>query len=144
MQWEELKARLLEAGSARLSGEPAEDYIAKSTAGPGAGGKGAIFFAMGSHRIKFAINPLSSIEIAHRGGGVADLYFGDRQIPAGSSGRGFTVRTKRSSRLRKVASSPAATAPSPGLRRDARPWRRSWIWWNRSGTVSVPFLLPAA
>ena len=81
MQWEELKARLLEAGSARLSGEPAEDYIAKSTAGPGAGGKGAIFFAMGSHRIKFAINPLSSIEIAHRGGGVADLYFGDRQIP---------------------------------------------------------------
>jgi biotin synthase-related radical SAM superfamily protein len=81
MQWEELKARLLEAGSARLSGEPAEDYIAKSTAGPGAGGKGAIFFAMGSHRVKFAINPSSSIEIAHRGGGVADLYFGDRQIP---------------------------------------------------------------
>jgi biotin synthase-related radical SAM superfamily protein len=81
MQWEELKARLLEAGSARLSGEPAEDYIAKSTAGPGAGGKGAVFFAMGSHRVKFAINPASVIEIAHRGGGVADLYFGDRQIP---------------------------------------------------------------
>jgi biotin synthase-related radical SAM superfamily protein len=81
MQWEELKARLLEAGSARLSGEPAEDYIAKSTAGPGAGGKGSVFFAMGSHRVKFAINPASPIEIAHRGGGVADLYFGDRQIP---------------------------------------------------------------
>ncbi len=80
MQWEELKARLLEAGSARLSGEPAEDYIAKSTAGPGAGGKGSVFFAMGSHRVKLAINPSSPVEIAHRGGGVADLYFEDRQI----------------------------------------------------------------
>jgi len=81
MRWEELKARLLEAGSARLSGEPADEYIAKSTAGPGAGGKGAVFFAMGSHRVKFAINQASPIEIAHRGNGVADLYFGDRQIP---------------------------------------------------------------
>ena len=36
---------------------------------------GAIFFSMGSHRVKLAINPLSAIEIAHRGGGVADLYF---------------------------------------------------------------------
>jgi len=81
MQWEELKAQLLEAGSARLSGEPAEDYIAQSTAGPGAGGKGAVFFTMGSHRVKFAINPTSPIEIVHRGNGVADLYFGERQIP---------------------------------------------------------------
>ena len=81
MLWEELKARLLEAGSARLSGVPADDYVAKSTAGPGAGGKGAVFFAMGRHRVKFAINPSSPIEIAHRGSGVADLYFGDRQIP---------------------------------------------------------------
>ena len=81
MQWEELKARLLEAGSARLSGEPADEYIAKSTAGPGAGGKGAVFFAMGSHRVKLAVNPTSPIEIAHRGNGVADLYFGNRQIP---------------------------------------------------------------
>ncbi|MGB8821708.1 MAG: radical SAM protein [Methanoregula sp.] len=80
MQWEELKARLLEAGSARLSGEPAEDYLAKSTAGPGAGGKGSVFFAMGSHRVKLAINPASPVEIAHRGGGVADLFFEDRQI----------------------------------------------------------------
>jgi len=80
MQWEELKARLLEAGSARLSGEPAEDYLAKSTAGPGAGGKGSVFFAMGSHRVKLAINPTSPVEIAHRGGGVADLFFDDRQI----------------------------------------------------------------
>ena len=60
MQWKELKARLLEAGSARLTGEPADRFIAKSAAGPGAGGKGAIFFAMGSHRVKLALNPTST------------------------------------------------------------------------------------
>ncbi len=81
MQWEELKSRLLECGSARLGGETADDFIAKSTAGPGAGGKGSVFFAMGSHRVKLAINPASSVEIVHRGGGVADLYFDGRQIP---------------------------------------------------------------
>jgi biotin synthase-related radical SAM superfamily protein len=75
MQWKELKSRLLAAGSIRLSGEPAEQYIARSAAGPGAGGKGAVFFAMGSHRVKLALDPLSTIEIAHRGNGTADLYF---------------------------------------------------------------------
>jgi biotin synthase-related radical SAM superfamily protein len=80
MQWEELKARLLEAGSARLSGEPADDFIAKSTAGPGAGGKGSVFFAMGGHRVKLALNPASPVEIIHRGDGIADLYFGGRLI----------------------------------------------------------------
>ncbi len=57
MQWKELKARLLEAGSVRLTGEPAEQFIARSAAGPGAGGSGAVFFAMGSHRVKLALNP---------------------------------------------------------------------------------------
>ncbi|MGB7789521.1 radical SAM protein [Methanoregula sp.] len=75
MQWKELKARLLEAGSARLTGEPADRFIAKSAAGPGAGGSGSIFFAMGSHRVKLALNPTSTIEIAHRGNGTAQLYF---------------------------------------------------------------------
>jgi biotin synthase-related radical SAM superfamily protein len=80
MQWTALKAQLLAIGSARLTGEPAEQYIARSAAGPGAGGSGAIFFSMGSHRVKLAINPLSAIEIAHRGGGVADLYFEEKLI----------------------------------------------------------------
>lgn len=75
MQWTDLKARLLSVGSARISGEPAEPYIARSAAGPGAGGSGAVFFAMGSHRVKLAVNPLSDVEIVHRGNGVADLYF---------------------------------------------------------------------
>ncbi len=75
MQWKVLKARLLAAGAASLSGEPAEKYIARSAAGPGAGGEGAVFFAMGGHRVKLALDPLSFLEIVHRGGGVADLYF---------------------------------------------------------------------
>jgi len=75
MQWKALKARLLAAGTASLSGEPAEQFIARSAAGPGAGGGGAVFFAMGSHRVKLALDPLSTIEIVHRGNGTADLYF---------------------------------------------------------------------
>ncbi len=75
MQWKDLKARLLAAGSVRLGGEPAEQYIARSAAGPGAGGGGSVFFAMGSHRVKLALNPLSPLEIAHRGNGAAELCF---------------------------------------------------------------------
>ncbi|WP_292371124.1 radical SAM protein [Methanoregula sp. UBA64] len=81
MQWNELKARLLSAGSARISGEPADEYIATSSAGPGAGGRGSVFFAMGSHRVKLSLNPSSPVEIVHRGDGVADLCFAGTQIP---------------------------------------------------------------
>jgi biotin synthase-related radical SAM superfamily protein len=80
MQWKDLKARLLAVGQAHLTGETADKYIARSTAGPGAGGGGAVFFAMGSHRVKLALNPLSSIEIAHRGNGSADLFFEGQRI----------------------------------------------------------------
>lgn len=80
MQWKELKSRLLDGGSVRLIGEPADRFIARSAAGPGAGGKGAIFFSMGSHRVKLALDPLSQIEIAHRGNGTADLYFEGKLI----------------------------------------------------------------
>jgi biotin synthase-related radical SAM superfamily protein len=81
VQWKELKARLLEAGSARLNGEPAEPYVARSAAGPGAGGGGAVFFAMGSHRVKLAVDPMSPAEIVHRGNGVADLYIDGDLVP---------------------------------------------------------------
>jgi len=74
MQWKELKARLLETGSVHLTGEPAERFIARSAAGPGAGSDGALFFAMGSHRVKLSLDPASAVEIAHRGNGAADLY----------------------------------------------------------------------
>jgi biotin synthase-related radical SAM superfamily protein len=81
MQWTELKARLLAAGSVNLSGEPADQYIARSSAGPGAGGSGAVFFSMGAHRVKLALDPLSPVEIMHRGNGVADLWYEGTIIP---------------------------------------------------------------
>jgi biotin synthase-related radical SAM superfamily protein len=80
MQWTDLKARLLAVGQVQLTGEPAERYIARSAAGPGAGGSGAVFFAMGSHRVKLAVSPVSSIEIAHRGNGTADLFFEGQRL----------------------------------------------------------------
>lgn len=80
MRWKDLKGQLLAVGTAHLSGEPADMYIARSTAGPGAGGEGSVFFAMGSHRVRLALDPASPIEIVHRGGGVADLFFETMQL----------------------------------------------------------------
>jgi biotin synthase-related radical SAM superfamily protein len=80
MQWKEIKSRLLATGSARLSGEPADRFIARSTAGPGAGGEGSVFFAMGSHRARLALDPMSEVEIVHRGSGIADLFTGTMQL----------------------------------------------------------------
>jgi biotin synthase-related radical SAM superfamily protein len=80
MQWKDLKASLLAVGSARMTGEPAEPYIARSAAGPGAGGSGAVFFSIGNHRVRLALSPVSSIEIAHRGNGTADLFFEGQHI----------------------------------------------------------------
>jgi biotin synthase-related radical SAM superfamily protein len=80
MHWEDLKARLLAVGRARLTGLPAEQYIAYSAAGPGAGGSGAVFFARGKRRVKLALDSESSIEIAHRGNGTAELFFDGKHI----------------------------------------------------------------
>ncbi|MCX6691436.1 MAG: radical SAM protein, partial [Methanoregula sp.] len=80
MRWKELKAQALAAGSARLSGEPADRFITRSTAGPGAGGDGSVFFSMGSHRVRLALDPMSDVEVVHRGGGVADLFIASTQV----------------------------------------------------------------
>jgi len=69
MEWIQLKARLLEAGSARLSGEPAGQYISRSAAGPSAGTSGSLFFAMGARRVRLGLDEASPIEIVHQGGG---------------------------------------------------------------------------
>jgi biotin synthase-related radical SAM superfamily protein len=80
MRWKELKAQVLATGTTRLSGETAERYIATSAAGPGAGGGGSVFFSMGSHRFRLALDPMSETEIVHRGGGIADLFIGTAQV----------------------------------------------------------------
>ena len=89
MQWKDLKARLLAVGQARLTGEPADQYIARSAAGPGAGRSGAVFFSRGDQRVKLAINPASTIEIMHRGNGNADLFFEGQRISGNLLEPGF-------------------------------------------------------
>jgi biotin synthase-related radical SAM superfamily protein len=73
MDWLELKAALLEAGIARLTGVPADRYISHSAAGPGAGGPGSVFFALGDRRVRLAIGSGGPVEIMHAGGGIAVL-----------------------------------------------------------------------
>ena len=80
MRWQNVKAELLAAGSARLAGEPADEYIARSTAGPGAGGEGSVFFSQGRHRVRLGLDDLSPVEVVHRGGGVADIFLGSQII----------------------------------------------------------------
>jgi biotin synthase-related radical SAM superfamily protein len=80
MRWKGIKAQVLATATTRLSGEPADRYIATSAAGPGAGGEGSVFFSMGSHRVRLALDPMSETEVVHRGGGVADLFIGAAQV----------------------------------------------------------------
>ncbi|PKL62113.1 MAG: radical SAM protein [Methanomicrobiales archaeon HGW-Methanomicrobiales-2] len=80
MEWSRLKARLLEAGSVRLSGEPADPYVSRSAAGPSAGTSGSLFFSTGGQRVRAGIDRTGPIEVVHRGGGEVDLIVDDRQI----------------------------------------------------------------
>lgn len=74
MEWRRLKARVLEAGSVRLSGEPADAYVSRSAAGPSAGSSGSLFFTPGGgRRVRAGIDEAGSIEIVHRGEGEAEL-----------------------------------------------------------------------
>ena len=69
MDWPELKARLLAGGTARLSGAPATPYRSSSTAGPGAGTGGSVFFSDGRGRVRLEIDQNSPLEIVHLGAG---------------------------------------------------------------------------
>lgn len=73
MNWDELKARLLAAGYVRLTGEPAGPFVERSTAGPGAGGPGSVFFSMEGRRVRLAIDDAGPITLEHLGEGRARL-----------------------------------------------------------------------
>jgi len=73
MNWRHLKARLLAAGTVRLSGEPADRFVERSRAGPSAGSGGSVFFSIGNRRVRLSVNPASEIELVHRGGGRAEI-----------------------------------------------------------------------
>jgi len=80
VHWAELKAALLEIGAVRLTGEPADQFISGSAAGPGAGGKGSVFFSDGTHRVRLSVDNQSPIEIVLMGSGVALLTMWDISI----------------------------------------------------------------
>jgi len=81
MDWLGLKARLLAQGTTRLYGEPAAPFKSSSTAGPGAGTVGSVFFTCGMGRVRLAIDPKSPLEIIHLGAGRAVLRDGNVEIP---------------------------------------------------------------
>ena len=85
--WSALKARLLAAGKVSVTGEPFDEYIARSRAGPGAGGSGSIFFTMNDHRVRLSLADKAQVEIFHEGEGKAVLkidgekYYGFLEKP---------------------------------------------------------------
>ena len=74
--WQSLKAQLLEVGTVQLTGADASEYESKSTAGPGAGGRGSVFFSYEGHRVRLGIADESPITIRHIGGGTVMLTYG--------------------------------------------------------------------
>jgi len=73
--WTELKARLLHAGSAYLTGVSADEYIARSRAGPGAGKAGSVFFSIDGRRVRLTLSETGCVEIEHTGNGQVLLRF---------------------------------------------------------------------
>ncbi len=80
MQGQELKAALLAVGSARLTGKDVTPYLSSSSAGPGAGGAGSVFFSTGRMRVRFARSDHSPVEITHLGDGAVTLRFGEMVV----------------------------------------------------------------
>lgn len=73
MYWGELKSRILANGGARLSGCVPPEYISSSSAGPGAGGSGSVFFSRDGRRVRIALNDRSDMVITCKGGEAAVL-----------------------------------------------------------------------
>jgi len=80
MEWKRLKARVLEAGSVRLSGRPADEYVSRSVAGPSAGTPGSLFFSVGTRRVRAGIDERSPIVIIHQGEGEAVLVIDREEV----------------------------------------------------------------
>ncbi|UUX91553.1 radical SAM protein [Methanoplanus endosymbiosus] len=62
MKWSELKAGLLEAGTAKITGG-IKGIISVSTAGPSSGEGGSVFFSSGNMRVRLSIADDSPVEI---------------------------------------------------------------------------------
>ncbi|MDD1674864.1 MAG: radical SAM protein [Methanomicrobiales archaeon] len=80
MRWHTLKARLLERGTARVTGVPVDAFVGRSTAGPSAGGEGSVFFSVDGKRVRLSLDRNSPVEILHEGCGSAVLRIGDQDV----------------------------------------------------------------
>ena len=69
MNWREIKSLFLAKGGARLTGIPADGYVSRSAAGPGAGGMGSFFLNVAGKRVRISLDPLSDLVCEHHGGG---------------------------------------------------------------------------
>jgi len=67
--WIPLKGALLAAGTARITGRPADLFIARSVAGPGAGGEGSVFISIDGRRVRLDLTSDGDILIDHLGDG---------------------------------------------------------------------------
>ncbi|MDD1728070.1 MAG: radical SAM protein [Methanospirillum sp.] len=79
-QWQSLKAQLLAIGTVQVTGEPADDYYSRSTAGPGAGGQGSLFFSCDGHRVRLSLADRSPVMVKHSGNGRAVLMVNDEKF----------------------------------------------------------------
>lgn len=73
MRWTRLKEQALAAGGCRVVGRLPEHALADSTAGPGAGGTGAVFFSDGKRRVRLPITDEAPATLVARPDGQALL-----------------------------------------------------------------------
>ncbi|WP_298668730.1 radical SAM protein [uncultured Methanofollis sp.] len=70
-----LKAALLAAGKVKAVGVPPDKYLSSSTAGPGAGGEGSVFFSVDGMRVRLSVDPHAELTLIHEGKGNATIPF---------------------------------------------------------------------
>lgn len=73
MGWTELKAGVLAGGGCRIDGSLPRGVVARSTAGPGAGGAGAVFFSSGGRRVRIPLGGSGPAGMTVRADGSATL-----------------------------------------------------------------------
>ena len=76
MGWTELKAEVLAGGWCRIEGALPPGTVARSTAGPGAGGAGAVFFSSGARRVRIPLGGSGPAAMTVRADGTATLRCG--------------------------------------------------------------------
>lgn len=79
MGWTDLKAEVL-SGGCRIEGELPQGAIARSTAGPGAGSAGAVFFSSDGRRVRIPIGSSGSAVMTVKADGSATLSCNDKTI----------------------------------------------------------------